>query len=402
MDFEVDQLPIPNFTLPSFTACKRQLQDSKLVRQPPSVVIPADQLALPIDPQSGATSALSQPCFSLDGRLVFFLAQTTAGERLACVLVDNGAWRYSRLWEGSTASRSVPYKYWTMATSAADEPKSTGVQFLGNSGLLISGSKGSFRYVNLNSETAEMGEWTEQRQKKVQTHRGAIHDFAIGKKHPTVLASGGEDGKLCFTDTERAFGSRFSHGMPSTRRLALFAEYEIGEPIRSVRTSHFQVFSCATDNGNIHLVDLRMKSQGSPCIAFHAGKERLSSHALYIDDNLIVAGFGNALIRTFDLRSLGSALGCFSAQPPQKEITNVIFTAEGSRSFVTFGSPVAVGWRSEGADGNPGQLYTPSWSCGLGKDTETAKYYNQGRFSNDGRFLAMTDNRNQFSLLEIQ
>jgi WD40 repeat protein len=136
-------------------------------------------------------------------------------------------------------------------------------------------------------------------------HSDTIRNIAVNPMNPSLVISGGFDGKVFVTDI-----SRLVHDIQKMEKKSENSVYMCHDVVGSVRwhPSDRNVASCTTDQGVLHVFDIRT-DQTKPAFVYSAnGKLELYSHA-YMDDFTVCLGYGDGLIEIHDIRNGKGLIG---------------------------------------------------------------------------------------------
>jgi WD40 repeat protein len=234
-------------------------------------------------------------------------------------------------------------------------------------------------------------------------HSDTIRNIAVNPMNPSLVISGGFDGKVFVTDI-----SRLVHDITNMEKKSENSVYVCSDVVGSVRwhPSDRNVASCTTDQGVLHVFDIRT-DQTKPAFVYSAsGKLELYSHA-YMDDFTVCLGYGDGVVEIHDIRN-GKGLISYR-DPYMSAVGEICFEWSSSgggqnsptQKCANFGGTSVSVWNFNAMDasichyGRHGQMNTiPS--------TGVHGYVTAGAFvpRHDG-LMAVTDSEGFYSVYDV-
>ncbi|KAG2377634.1 hypothetical protein C9374_009150 [Naegleria lovaniensis] len=135
-------------------------------------------------------------------------------------------------------------------------------------------------------------------------HQDTIRQFAINPINQSLVISGGFDEKVFVTDISKLVDDIQSNQMKSENSV-----YLCQDVVSSVRfhPSDSNVASATTDQGVLHVFDVRTGNTSKPAFVYDTGKIELFTHT-YLDDFTVCLGYGDGQIQVHDIRTGRSLL----------------------------------------------------------------------------------------------
>ncbi|KAF0983467.1 hypothetical protein FDP41_010532 [Naegleria fowleri] len=135
-------------------------------------------------------------------------------------------------------------------------------------------------------------------------HQDTIRQFAINPVNQSLVISGGFDEKVFVTDISKLVDDIQSNQMKSENSV-----YLCQDVVSSVRfhPSDSNVASATTDQGVLHVFDVRTGNTSKPAFVYDTGKIELFTHT-YLDDFTVCLGYGDGQIQVHDIRTGRSLL----------------------------------------------------------------------------------------------
>jgi len=167
-------------------------------------------------------------------------------------------------------------------------------------------------------------------------HKDAIREICVSTGNRNLVISGGFDGNVFVTDV-----SRLCSDIQSNQKKSENSLYPCRDVVGSVNWHPEDTYlaSCTTDNGLMHIFDIRTDKR-RPAIVYDTAKRELYCHS-YRDRNTMFLGFGDGEIQLFDIRTKRTIMSF--RDPYQKQIGEIRFDWP-TKSFACFGNPEATIW----------------------------------------------------------
>jgi len=130
-------------------------------------------------------------------------------------------------------------------------------------------------------------------------HSNTIRQFAVNPMNQSLVISGGFDAKVFVTDISKLVDDIQGNVVKSENSV-----YNCQDVVSSVRfhPSDANVASATTDQGVLHVFDVRTGYTSKPAFVYDTGKIELFTHA-YLDDFTVCLGYGDGFIQVHDIRS---------------------------------------------------------------------------------------------------
>ncbi|KAL9656098.1 hypothetical protein ABK040_007716 [Willaertia magna] len=130
-------------------------------------------------------------------------------------------------------------------------------------------------------------------------HTDTIRQLAVNPANQSLVISGGFDEKVFVTDI-----SKLVDDIQSNQTKSENSVYLCQDVVSSVRfhPSDSNVASATTDQGILHVFDIRTGQTSKPAFVYDTGKIELNTHT-YLDDFTVCLGYGDGFIQVHDIRS---------------------------------------------------------------------------------------------------
>eukprot|EP00761_Pharyngomonas_kirbyi_P003611 gb/GECH01003615.1/.p1 GENE.gb/GECH01003615.1/~~gb/GECH01003615.1/.p1 ORF type:complete len:387 (+),score=55.16 gb/GECH01003615.1/:1-1161(+) len=129
-------------------------------------------------------------------------------------------------------------------------------------------------------------------------HKDTIRQISVNEGNSHLVLSGGFDGNVFVTNI-----TRLVDDMEKNEQNSENSVYMCGDVVGSVswHPRDFNVASCTTDPGWLHVFDIRT-DQSKPAFVYDTDKLELFAHT-YIDDFMVALGYGDGQVQIHDIRN---------------------------------------------------------------------------------------------------
>eukprot|EP01114_Cavostelium_apophysatum_P020820 TRINITY_DN7084_c0_g1_i1.p1 TRINITY_DN7084_c0_g1~~TRINITY_DN7084_c0_g1_i1.p1 ORF type:complete len:423 (-),score=90.64 TRINITY_DN7084_c0_g1_i1:160-1428(-) len=220
-------------------------------------------------------------------------------------------------------------------------------------------------------------------------HKDAIREIAINQQGSSNLViSGGFDGNVFVTDISKLIVDIRGNQKKSENSL-----YPCKEVVSSVNWHIEQpsVGSCTTDQGILHLFDIRTDRKRQ-AIVHDTMKKELYTHA-YKDGNTMLLGFGDAQIHAFDIRNKRAFVQFSDIH--QSQVGEIRFDHV-TKNFAVFGTPAFTLWNYDDS-----RMNLCAHHHLLDGSASSSLYKTSGDFRKGTRTLGVTDSYGTFAMYAI-
>ncbi|EFC45100.1 G-protein beta WD-40 repeat domain-containing protein [Naegleria gruberi] len=130
-------------------------------------------------------------------------------------------------------------------------------------------------------------------------HHDTIRQFAINPVNQSLVISGGFDEKVFVTDISKLVDDIQTNQVKSENSV-----YLCQDVVSCVRfhPSDSNVASATTDQGVLHVFDVRTGNTSKPAFVYDTSKYDLFTH-VYLDDFTVCLGYGDGSIQVHDIRT---------------------------------------------------------------------------------------------------